>query len=57
MTPKGFTCPTCKVHLHVRTSYKPSAGLIVRYRNCPKCGYRAPPTEERVVRHRRRKTA
>ena len=53
MTTRGFTCPDCKgVRLHVMTTYKPSSGLIVRYRQCSACGHRTV-TEERVSKVRR----
>ena len=55
MNLKGFTCPECHgVRLQVMTTYKPSSGLIVRYRQCTACGHRTV-TEERVSKTRRSK--
>lgn len=57
MTCKGFTCPSCKgVRLSVGKVYKPSSGLIVRYRVCTACGHREVTEERRsATRSPRRK--
>lgn len=46
--PRGFLCPQCAgVRLVVYRTRRPARGLVVRYRECPTCGFRAV-TEERA---------
>jgi transcriptional regulator NrdR family protein len=37
---RGFVCPDCRVRLYVYYTSRPCAGRVVRYRQCPECGYR-----------------
>lgn len=47
--PRGLYCPACRgVRLTVVKTYRPSAGVLVRYRKCVECRTRLK-TEERTV--------
>lgn len=47
---RGIVCRACRgVPLKVYRTRRPAAGLVVRYRVCPACGYRCA-TEERPAR-------
>lgn len=52
--PKGLHCPNCcGVRLTVLSSYRPVAGVKIRYRECSACGEPVK-TREVVVRGRPR---
>ena len=53
-TTKGFVCADCLLLLRVVTSDRKLPGLIIRYRECPKC-YTRVRTEERTAESWRRR--
>jgi hypothetical protein len=38
--PRGHVCPTCRIRLRVYKTREPAPGLVVRRRECPRCGFR-----------------